>query len=74
MLGRIKQTDLSVPVRRGRFYYYARTVEGLQYPIRCRKPAAPDGSLHEDAAEEVLLDQNEMAKGLAFIWRSASSR
>ena len=67
MLGRIKQTDLSVPTRRGRFYYYRRTVEGLQYPIRCRKPAAPDGSFREDAPEQVLLDQNEMAKGLPFL-------
>jgi oligopeptidase B len=67
MLGRIKQTDLSVPVRRGPFYYYSRTVEGLQYPIRCRKAAAADGGLREDAPEEVLLDQNEMAKGLKFL-------
>jgi oligopeptidase B len=67
MLGRIKQTDLSVPTRIGRFYYYRRTVDGLQYPIRCRRPAAPDGSYSESAPEEVLLDQNEMAKGLAFL-------
>ena len=67
MLGRIKQTDLSVPTRRGRFYYYRRTVEGLQYPIRCRRPAAADGSYSEDAPEQVLLDQNEMAKGLKFL-------
>ncbi|HUL77242.1 MAG TPA: oligopeptidase B, partial [Vicinamibacteria bacterium] len=67
MLGRIKQTDLSVPTRIGRFYYYRRTVEGLQYPIRCRKEAGPEGAFHEDAPEEVLLDQNEMAKGLAFL-------
>jgi oligopeptidase B len=67
MLGRIKQTDLSVPVRRGGFYYYSRTVEGLQYPIRCRRAAAPDGSFDEGAAEEALLDPNEMGKGLAFI-------
>src|SRR5690348_3911107 len=38
MLGRIQQTDLSVPVRRGAFLYYSRTQEGLQYPIHCRKP------------------------------------
>ena len=67
MLARIKQTDLSVPVREGRFHYYRRTVEGQQYPIRCRKPAAPDGALLGSAPEEVLLDQNEMAKGLAFL-------
>jgi oligopeptidase B len=67
MLGRIQQTDLSVPTRKGRYYYYRRTVEGLQYPIRCRRAAAADGSHREDAPEEVLLDQNEMAKGLAFL-------
>jgi oligopeptidase B len=67
MLGRIKQTDLSVPTRIGRFYYYRRTVEGLQYAIRCRKPAGPDGAYSEAVPEEVLLDQNEMAKGLAFL-------
>jgi oligopeptidase B len=67
LLARIKQTDLSVPTRLRRFYYYRRTVEGLQYPIRCRKPAAPDGSLKDDAPEQVLLDQNEMAKGKPFL-------
>jgi oligopeptidase B len=61
MLGRIKQTDLSVPVRRGEFLYYSRQVEGKQYPIHCRKK----GSL--DAAEEVLLDGNEMAMGHKFF-------
>jgi oligopeptidase B len=67
MLGRIKQTDLGVPTREGRFDYYRRTVEGQQYPIRCRRPAGPDGTYDESAPEEVLLDQNEMAKGLAFL-------
>jgi oligopeptidase B len=67
MLGRIQQTDLSVPVRIGGFHYYRRTVEGLQYPIRCRKAAAADGALRADAPEEVLLDQNELAKGLPFL-------
>src|SRR5262245_54875311 len=36
MLGHIKQTDLSVPERRGEFLYYTRTEEGKQYPIYCR--------------------------------------
>ena len=61
MLGRIKQTDLSVPYRDSGYFYYSRTEEGKQYPIRCRKK----GSL--DAPEEILLDQNEMAKGLKFL-------
>jgi oligopeptidase B len=67
MLGRIKQTDLSVPTRRGAFYYYSRTEEGKQYPIQCRRKAAKGGVYDEKAAEEILLDQNELAKGLTFL-------
>jgi oligopeptidase B len=67
MLGRIKQTDLSVPTRRGHYYYYSRMVEGKQYPIQCRKKAAEDGSFEAKAEEEVLLDLNELAKGLKFL-------
>ncbi|HYL73313.1 MAG TPA: S9 family peptidase [Bryobacteraceae bacterium] len=61
MLGRIKQTDLSVPTRRGSYFYYSRTEEGKQYPIQCRKK----GSM--DAPEEVMLDGNELAKGHSFL-------
>jgi oligopeptidase B len=61
MLSHIKQTDLSVPVRRGDFFYYSRTEEGKQYPIQCRKK----GSL--DAKEEVLLDLNELGQGKKFV-------
>ena len=61
MLGRIKQTDLSVPVLDRGYYYYSRTVEGKQYGINCRKK----GSL--EAPEDILLDLNEMGKGLKFI-------
>jgi oligopeptidase B len=69
MLGRIKQTDLEVPVRRGEYLYYSRTEEGKQYPIRCRRK----GSM--DAPEEIVLDPNEMAKTHKFvgIGRSAYS-
>ena len=37
MLGRIKQTDLSVPSRIGDYFYYSRTEEGKQYPYMCRR-------------------------------------
>ncbi len=60
MLGRIKQTDLDVPYKRGDYFYYTRTEQGKQYPIQCRKK----GSL--DAAEEVFLDLNEIGKGQKF--------
>ena len=61
MLGRIRQTDLSVPYRDGGYWYYTRTEEGRQYPIYCRKR----GSL--DAAEEILLDLNRLAEGQTFM-------
>ncbi len=61
MLARIKETDLSVPYRQDNYYYYTRTEEGKAYPIYCRKK----GTL--DAPEEVLLDQNELAKGHEFF-------
>jgi oligopeptidase B len=67
MLGHIKQTDQNVPVRRGDYYYYSRTEEGKQYPIRCRKRATAGGTFGGDGAEEVLLDANELAKGLKFF-------
>ncbi len=57
MRNRIKETDLSVPVKKGEYYYYTRTEEGKQYPIHCRKK----GSL--EAEEEVLLDENRLAEG-----------
>lgn len=56
MLGRIQETDASSPTRRGDYWYYSRTEEGLSYPIYCRKK----GSV--DAEEEVYLDQNVLAK------------
>ena len=61
LLGRIKETDLSVPEKMGDYYYYTRTEEGKQYPIHCRKK----GSL--EAEEEVLLDQNVLAEGHEYL-------
>jgi oligopeptidase B len=59
---RIRETDLSVPVRKGSWWYYTRTEEGQQYPIHCRTPAR-EGELEpaEDAVEQVMLDQNVAA-------------
>src|SRR5262249_17989211 len=37
MLGRIQQTDLSVPYRLRGYLYFSRTEEGKQYPIHCRR-------------------------------------
>lgn len=61
MLGRIKQTDLSVPYKLGDYWYFTKTEEGKQYPTYLRSKSK-DG---KDA--EVLLDQNEMAKGYTYF-------
>lgn len=59
IIGHIKQTDLSVPYRRGAYIYYSKTETGKQYPMYVRK-------LVKGGGEEVLLDQNELAKGQGY--------
>ena len=65
--GRMQETDLSVPVRRGKYYYYNRTEAGKQYIINCRRLADVQMNYDEKATEEILLDQNELAKGQEFF-------
>jgi len=60
MLARVKETDESVPYRNHGYWYYQREVEGMQYPIYCRRK----GTMQ--APEEVILDVNELAKGHKF--------
>jgi oligopeptidase B len=60
MMGRIQETDSTVPEKRGEYYYYTRTEAGRQYSIYCRKKGSLEGT------EEVLLDQNLLADGKTF--------
>jgi oligopeptidase B len=60
MKARIKEDDSTVPEKRGGYFYYERDEQGKQYPIFCRK----SGSL--ESAEEILLDQNQLAEGKSF--------
>jgi oligopeptidase B len=72
---RTKETDLSVPTRRGDWWYYARTFEGKQYRVQCRCPVSnPDDwdppTLDENTevpGEQVLLDSNVEAEGHDFF-------
>jgi oligopeptidase B len=78
MLGRIQQTDLSVPYRLRGYEYYTRTEEGKQYPIYCRKrekeqektpgaKAAPGAPTRGRGDEEKLFQQlrEELRHGFA---------
>jgi oligopeptidase B len=65
---RTQETDLSVPVRKGGWWYYSRTVEGQQYSLHCRRAVRPEDTRPprtEDGGpldgEEVLLDGNALA-------------
>jgi len=60
MVGHLKETDATAPYRSGSFIYYSKTEAGKQYPVFVRKPVG-------GGAEQVLLDQNEMAKGHGFF-------
>src|ERR1700716_333260 len=60
MLGRIKETDLSVPYLDHGYWYYNRTEKGKSYSIHLRKK----GSLA--APEEVILDENLLGAGKKF--------
>lgn len=57
IIGRIKQTDMSVPYFENGYFYYVRYEEGKEYPVYCRKKG------NMEAPEEVMLNVNEMAEG-----------
>jgi oligopeptidase B len=71
MKARIKETDMSVPSRRGPWWYYSRTEEGRNYAIHCRRPARdpdelpPAGEPGEE--EQILLDENALAEGSDYF-------
>jgi oligopeptidase B len=59
---RTQETDLSVPARKGPWWYYSRTVEGSQYGIQCRR-----SDEHDEATEQVLVDFNEVAGDSPYL-------
>ncbi|GAB3384215.1 S9 family peptidase [Azotobacter armeniacus] len=62
--GRIRETDLSLPIPWGPWLYYQRTRAGDEYPRHYRCPRPADGSLQtDDSREELLLDPNALADG-----------
>lgn len=74
--GRIKEDDMSAPIRRGPYYYYTRTWEGKEYVQHCRRLAPnceavisvydtmPTGT--DAPPEHVILDENLKAQKHAY--------
>src|SRR5215216_1048246 len=60
MKSRMKETDSTVPEKRGGYFYYTRSEAGRQYPIFCRRKDSPE------SPEEIPLDQNTLAEGNSF--------
>ncbi|PON87747.1 Peptidase S9A, prolyl oligopeptidase [Trema orientale] len=70
---RIKEDDVTAPLRKGPYYYYERTLEGKEYVQHCRRPlphsqaqvppsvndVMPTG---DDSPEHVILDENLKAQ------------
>jgi oligopeptidase B len=61
MKGRIKEDDESVPYFDNGYWYYSRFAQGQEYPVYYRKKRSLE------AVEEVLLDENELAKDHEFF-------
>lgn len=81
---RVKETDMSVPVRNGDFWYYGRSVEGKNYGVSCRIPAVPKTAadawvppvLPEEGApegEQIIFDANLAAEGHEFFSMGAGA-
>lgn len=60
LVGRIKETDLEVPVFEDGYWYYTKTIKGKQYPVYVRRKTMK-------SAEQVILDVNMLAKGKPFL-------
>jgi oligopeptidase B len=61
IIGRFKQTDMSVPYKRDDYFYYTRYEQGKEYPIYARKRGLVEH------AEEIMLDANQLAEGHEFF-------
>ncbi len=61
MVGRTEETDQTVPVKIGDYFYYSRTEQGLEYRIHCRRAGSTE------APEQQLLNLNELARQHDFL-------
>jgi len=61
IVGRIKQTDVSVPYDYNGYSYFTKFEEGKEYPNFCRK------KLNSASDEIIFLDGNELAEGHSYF-------
>lgn len=61
IISSIQETDHTIPIKKGDYFYYSRTIKDLQYPIYCRK------YMNLDSEEEILLDLNLLSQGKNYI-------
>jgi oligopeptidase B len=61
IVGRIKQTDISVPYNYNGYSYFIKYEEGKEYPIYCRK------KLTKNADDKIFLDGNLLAEGHPYF-------
>jgi oligopeptidase B len=66
MLGRIQQTDLSVPHLLRGYLYYTRTEEGKQYPVYCRKREERQAETGPKRPGKQLLSGDALRAALAL--------
>ncbi len=59
---RIQETDMSVPVRKGNWWYLTRTVEGCNYPVHVRRSSRDD-----ETSERVIVDENVLSDGHEYF-------
>lgn len=61
IVGRIKKDDTSVPYQKNGYFYQTQYQEENEYPVYVRKSTA------DQAAEEVMLNVNELAKDFSYF-------
>ena len=78
---RVQETDMSLPVRSGQWWYFSRTFEGKNYPAMCRIAVEDESDwtppeidpAHPSPNEQVFLDCNALAEGKEFFSLGAAS-
>ncbi|MGE4130331.1 MAG: S9 family peptidase [Bdellovibrionales bacterium] len=60
MKSRIKESDQSVPVQDGDYFYYTKVEAGKEYAIHARKQSSLE------SPEVILLDENQEAEGQSY--------